>query len=37
MKWVVLVLAVITAIFLLVSFAQDIKERTVYSLPYVGK
>jgi len=33
MKWVVLVLAVITAIFLLVSFAQDIKERTVYSFP----
>ena len=33
MKWVVLILAVITALFLLVSFAQDIKERTVYSFP----
>ena len=33
MKRVVLILAIITAIFLLVSFAQDIKERTVYSFP----
>ena len=33
MKWVVLILAIITTIFLLVSFAQDIKERTVYSFP----
>lgn len=33
MKWVVLILAVITTVFLIVSFAQDIKERTVYSFP----
>ncbi len=33
MKWVILILAVLTAVFLIVSFVQDIKERTVFSFP----
>ena len=33
MNWLMLVMVVVTSIFLIVSFVQDIKERTVFSFP----
>ncbi len=33
MEWIYLVIVLFTAVFMIISFAQDIKERTVLSFP----